>query len=57
MSLRLRNKNEYLSRVLIAGECEMWKKNKKFGLFLVENKVIKKRNFLDLLIFTQILVT
>ena len=57
MSLRLRNKNEYLSRVLIAGECEMWKKNKKFGLFLVENKVIKKRNFLHLLIFTQILVT
>ena len=34
----LRNKNDDLSRVLMAGECEMWEKNKKRRLFLVENK-------------------
>ena len=34
----LRNKNYDLSRVLMAGECEMWKKNKKWRLFLGENK-------------------
>ena len=25
----LRKKNDYLSRVLMAGECEMWEKNQK----------------------------
>ena len=34
----LRKKNNDLSRVLMAGECEMWEKNKKRGIFLVENR-------------------
>ena len=34
----LRSKNDNLSRVLMSGECEMWEKNKKWRLFLVENK-------------------
>ena len=49
----LRKKNDDLSRVLMAGECEMWGKirNEEYSWLKINND--KKRNFLDLLIFTQ----
>ena len=53
----LRKKNEDLSRILIADECNMWNKiiNGSYSwLQLDENK---KRNFLDLLKFTLTLMT
>ena len=45
----LRNKNDDLSRVLMAGECEMWEKIRR-GDYSWLKIVIKRRNFLDLLI-------
>ena len=50
----LRKKNEDLSRVLMAGECEMWKKirNEEYS-WLQMNIDITRRNFIVLLTFTQ----
>ena len=48
----LRNKNDDLSRVLMAGECEMWEKIRRGDYSWLKIKSDKKRNFLDLLIFT-----
>ena len=50
----LRKKNEDLSRVLMVGECEMWKKirNEEYSWWQLNSD--KKRNFIVLLIFTLI---
>ena len=48
----IRNKNDDLSRVLMAGECEMWEKIRRGDYSWLKIKSDKKRNFLDLLIFT-----
>ena len=49
----LRKKNDNLSRVLMAGECEMWGKIRDEEYSWLQIKSDKKRNFLDLLIFTR----
>ena len=49
----LRKKNDDLSRVLMAGECEMWGKIRDEDYSWLQVKSDKKRNFLDLLTFTQ----
>ena len=48
----LRKKNDNLSRILMAGECEMWGKirNEEYSWL---QKSDKKRNFIVLLTFTQ----
>ena len=53
----LRKKNDNLSRVLMVSECEMWKKirNEEYSWLRLNSD--KKRNFIDLLTFTQILLT
>ena len=53
----LRKKNDDLSRVLMAGECEMWEKirNENYSWLQIESD--KKTNFLDLLTFTRNLMT
>ena len=43
----LRSKNPDLSRVLMAGECEMWEKIRKGEYSWLKIKSDKKRNFLD----------
>ena len=43
----LRAKNDNLSRILMTGECEMW------GKIRDEMRVIKRRNFSDLLTFIR----
>ena len=48
----LRKKNDDLSRVLIAGECEMWGKIRDVDY----SWLIKRRNFIVLLIFTRNLI-
>ena len=48
----LRKKNDDLSRVLMAGECEMWGKIRDEDYSRLKIKSDKKRNFLDLLTFT-----
>ena len=53
----LRNKTDNLSRVLMAGECEMWGKIRDEDYSWLQIKSDKKRNFLDLLTFTQNLMT
>ena len=53
----LRKKNDDLSRVLMTGECEMWGKIRDEDYSWLKIKSDKKRNFLDLLIFTQNLMT
>ena len=52
----LRNKNADLSRVLMAGECEMWEKIRKGEYSWLKIKSDKRRNFSNLLIFTQNLI-
>ena len=49
----LRKKNDDLSRVLMAGECDMWGKIRDEDYSWLQVKSDKKRNFLDLLTFTQ----
>ena len=53
----LRNKNDNLSRVLMAGECEMWGKirNEDYSWLKIKSDK-KKRNFIVLLTFTRNLV-
>ena len=48
----IRKKNVDLSRVLMAGECEMWEKitNEEYSWLKI---VIKRRNFIVLLTFTR----
>ena len=53
----LRNKTDNLSRVLMAGDCEMWGKIRDEDYSWLQIKSDKKRNFLDLLTFTQNLMT
>ena len=48
----LRNKNDDLSRVLMAGECEMWEKIRRGDYSWLKIKSDKKKKLLDLLIFT-----
>ena len=50
----LRKKNEDLSRVLMVGECEMWKKIRNEEYSWLQLNSDKKRNFIVLLIFTLI---
>ena len=50
----LRKKNEDLSRVLMDGECEMWKKIRNEEYSWLQIKSDKKINFIVLLTFTQI---
>ena len=52
----LRKKNDNLSRILIAGESNMWKKirNEEYSWLQINSD--KRRNFIILLIFTQILL-
>ena len=52
----LRNKNDNLSRVLMAGECEMWGKIRNEDYSWLKIKSDKKRNFIVLLTFTRNLV-
>ena len=52
----LRNKNDDLSRVLMAGECEMWGKIRNEDYSWLKIKSDKKRNFIVLLTFTRNLV-
>ena len=52
----LRNKNDSLSRVLMAGECEMWGKIINEDYSWLKIKSDKKRNFIVLLTFTRNLV-
>ena len=52
----LRKKND-LSRVLTAGECEMWSKIRNEDYSWLQIKSDKKRNFIVLLIFTRNLLT
>ena len=49
----LRKKNDDRSRILMAGECEMWGKIRDEDYSWLQVKSDKKRNFLDLLTFTQ----
>ena len=49
----LRNKNDDLSRILMAGEREMWGKIRDEDYSWLQIKSDKKRNFLDLLTFTR----
>ena len=53
----LRKKNDDLSRVLMAGECEMWEKIRNEDYSWLQINSDKKRNFLDLLTFTLSLLT
>ena len=53
----LRKKNDDLSRVLMAGECEMWNKIRNEDYSWLQIKSDKKRNFIVLLIFTRNLLT
>ena len=53
----LRKKNDNLSRVLMAGECEMWEKIRNEDYSWLQINSDKKRNFLDLLTFTRNLMT
>ena len=50
----LRKKNEDLSRVLMVGECEIWKKIRNEEYSWLQLNSDKKRNFIILLIFTLI---
>ena len=52
----LRKKNDDLSRVLMAGECEMWEKIRNEEYSWLQIKSDKKRNFIVLLTFTRNLV-
>ena len=52
----LRNKNDNLSRVLMAGECEIWGKIRNEDYSWLKIKSDKKRNFIVLLTFTRNLV-
>ena len=49
----LRKKNDNLSRVLMAGECEMWEKIRNEEYSWLQIKSDKKRNFIVLLTFTR----
>ena len=49
----LRKKNDNLSRVLMAGECEMWEKIRNEDYSWLQINSVKKRNFLDLLTSTR----
>ena len=49
----LRKKNDDLSRVLMAGECEMWEKIRNEEYSWLQIKSDKKRNFIVLLTFTR----
>ena len=48
----LRKENDNLSRVMIESECEMWEKIKNEEYSWLQIKSDKKKNFIDLLIFT-----
>ena len=48
----LRKENDNLSRVMIKSECEMWEKIKNEEYSWLQIKSDKKKNFIDLLIFT-----
>ena len=52
----LRKKNDNLSRILMAGECEMWVKIKNEDYSWLKINSDKKRSYLDLLTFTLNLV-
>lgn len=52
----LRKKNDDLSRILMAGECEMWGKIRNEEYSWLKLTSDKKINFIDLLIFTQTLM-
>ena len=48
----LRKENDNLSGVMIKSECEMWEKIKNEEYSWLQIKSDKKKNFIDLLIFT-----
>ena len=52
----IRKKNDDLSRVLMVGECEMWRKIRNEEYSWLNLSSDKKINFIVLLIFTQNLI-
>ena len=49
----LRKKNDNLSRILMAGECEMWEKIRNEDYSWLQINSDKKRSYLGLLTFTR----
>ena len=54
MSLKLYvKKNDDLSKVLLAGECEIWEELERVIIPGLKYPKVRRKSFLDLLIFTQ----